>query len=55
MRFRSCSAFLDGQTPPLNVMKLMVVSLAGWINQQQQDVIDYLQEEVRRFAMPRAA
>ena len=28
-------------------MKLMVVSLAGWINQQQEDVIDYLREEVR--------
>jgi hypothetical protein len=24
----------------MNVMKLMVVSLAGWINQQQEDVID---------------
>ena len=28
-------------------MKLMVVALAGWINQQQEDVIDYLREEVR--------
>ncbi len=28
-------------------MKLMVVALAGWINQQQQDVIEYLREEVR--------
>ena len=25
----------------------MVVALAGWINQQQEDVIDYLREEVR--------
>jgi hypothetical protein len=24
----------------MNVMNLMVVSLAGWINQQQEDVID---------------
>ena len=31
----------------MNVMKLMVVSLAGWMNQQQQDVIEYLREEVR--------
>jgi len=23
----------------MNVMQLMVVSLAGWINQQQEDVI----------------
>jgi len=28
-------------------MRLMLVSLAGWINQQQEDVIDYLQEEIR--------
>ena len=28
----------------MNVMKLMVVALAGWIN-QQQDVIDRLREE----------
>jgi hypothetical protein len=26
----------------MNVMKLMVVALAGWINQPQEDVIDYL-------------
>ncbi len=25
----------------MNVMKLMVVAFAGWINQQQEDVIDY--------------
>ena len=25
----------------MNVMKLMVVALAGWINQQQDDMIDY--------------
>jgi hypothetical protein len=31
---------LDGQTAPMDVMKLMVVALAGWINQQQEDVID---------------
>jgi len=24
----------------MNVMKLMVVALAGWINQQQEDVIE---------------
>ena len=40
-------AFSDGQTPSMNVMNLMVVSLAGWMNQQQQDVIEYLREEVR--------
>ena len=31
----------------MNVVKLMAVALAGWINQQQDDVIDYLREEVR--------
>jgi hypothetical protein len=29
---------------PLRVLR---VALAGWINQQQRDVIDYLQEENR--------
>ena len=28
----------------MDVMKLMVVALAGWINQQQEDVIDYLRD-----------
>ena len=32
----------------MNVMKLMVVALAGWINQEQEDVIDYLREEKGR-------
>ena len=27
--------------------RLLLISLAGWLNQQQQDVIDYLQEENR--------
>ncbi len=31
----------------MNVMKLIVVALAGRINQQREDVIDYLREEVR--------
>ena len=31
-------------SPPL---QFMLVALAGWINQQQRDVIDYLQEENR--------
>jgi len=32
----------------MNVMKLMVVALASWINQHQEDVIDYLREEKGR-------
>ena len=29
------------------VLQLLVVALAGWVNDQQRDVIDYLQEENR--------
>ena len=28
-------------------LQFLVVAVAGWINQQQRDVIDYLQEENR--------
>ena len=31
----------------LDPFRLLLVSLAGWLNQGQQDVIDYLQEENR--------
>ena len=27
--------------------RLLLISLAGWLNRRQQDVIDYLQEENR--------
>jgi hypothetical protein len=30
--------------PTLDPFRLMLISLAGWLNQQQQDIIDYLQE-----------
>ena len=47
--------------PALDPFRLLLISLAGWLNQRQQDVIDYLQEENRilrfRIAMnknPRA-
>ena len=33
--------------PALDPFRLLLISLAGWLNQQQQDVIDYLQEENR--------
>lgn len=36
------SGYGGGQTSPVNVMNLMVVCMAGWNNQQQEDVIDYL-------------
>ena len=31
----------------IDPFRLLLISLAGWLNQQQQDVIDYLQEESR--------
>jgi hypothetical protein len=30
-----------------NPLALLLVCLAGWMNRQQQNVIEYLQEEVR--------
>ena len=34
--------------PPLSQpLRFLLVALAGWINQQQREVIDYLQEENR--------
>ena len=30
-----------------HAVQFLVVAVAGWINQQQRDVIDYLQEENR--------
>ena len=32
---------------PLQPRQLLLVTLAGWINRQQQDVISYIQEENR--------
>jgi hypothetical protein len=32
---------------PLDPFRLLLISLAGCLNQQQRDVIDYLQEENR--------
>ncbi|MGK0189488.1 MAG: putative transposase [Verrucomicrobiales bacterium] len=31
----------------MNLIKLTLVSIAGWMNRQRQDVIDHLQEEIR--------
>ena len=31
----------------LDPFRLLLIFLAGWLNQQQQDIIDYLQEENR--------
>ena len=31
----------------LDPFRLLLISLAAWLNQRQQDVIDYLQEENR--------
>ena len=32
---------------PLDPLRFMLIGLAGWVNEQQRDVIDYLQEENR--------
>ena len=34
-------------SPILDPFRVLVVTLAGWMNQQQQDVIEYLKEENR--------
>ena len=47
---RAC-VLADSETGQANVMKVMLVGLAGWINQQQQDGIDYLRE-VNRIIEP---
>ena len=36
-----------GMCPLPEALQFLVVAVAGWINQQQRDVIDYLQEENR--------
>jgi hypothetical protein len=33
--------------PLCHPLRILLVALAGWINQQQRDIIDYLQEENR--------
>jgi hypothetical protein len=33
--------------PPFDPFRLLLIALAGWMNQQHRDVIDYLQEENR--------
>ena len=33
--------------PALDPFRLLLISLAGWLNQPQPDVLDYLQEENR--------
>ena len=39
-------------TLALDPFRLLLISLAGWMNQRQQDVIDYLQEENRVLREP---
>jgi hypothetical protein len=38
---------LDGMVPLSSPLRFVLVALAGWVNQQQREVIDYLQEENR--------
>jgi len=32
---------------PIDPFRLLLISLPGWLNQRQQDALDYLQEENR--------
>ena len=46
--FCAASGCYDGlMRLALDPFRLLLISLAGWLNQQQQDVIDYLQQENR--------
>ena len=38
---------LDGMVPLSSPLRFVRLALAGWVNQQQREVIDYLQEENR--------
>ena len=38
---------LNGMVPLSSPLRFVLVALAGWANQQQREVIDYLQEENR--------
>ena len=41
------SGSLDLMPPLSHPLRFVLIALAGWMNQQQRDVIDYLQEENR--------
>jgi hypothetical protein len=38
--------------PLSSPLRFVIVALAGWVNQQQREVIDYLQEENRALREP---
>src|SRR5690349_18229329 len=42
---RLSACYADTMRPTLDPFRLLLICLAGYLNQQQQDVIDYLQEE----------
>ena len=41
------SGSLDTMAPLPHPLRFVLIALAGWLNQQQHDVIDYLREENR--------
>ncbi|MFT5108419.1 MAG: putative transposase [Pseudoalteromonas tetraodonis] len=47
LRFGSLYGSEQCRNGTMDAFKLILVSLAGWMNRQQQHVIEYLQEEVR--------
>ena len=38
---------LGAMVPLSSPLRFVLVALAGWVNQQQREVIDYLEEETR--------
>jgi hypothetical protein len=43
----SASGSLDRMAPLPHPLRFVLIALAGWMHQQQRDVIDYLREENR--------
>jgi hypothetical protein len=41
---------LGAMVPLSSPLRFVLVAFAGWVNQQQRDVIDYLQEENRALS-----
>ena len=38
--FRLCRVGISARPPVMGIGKIIIVALAGWVNRQQQDVIE---------------
>jgi hypothetical protein len=54
-RNRLSACYADTMRVTLNPFRLLLISLAGYLNQQQQEVIEYLQEENQCYMSNSAA